>query len=473
MTRISRAEPDRGGPAGPASGSADVVVLGGGPAGRALAGACAARGLRTTLVDPAPDRPWRNTYGAWAADLPSGVPDSAIGSRSRARMFGTGEHTVEDAYLVLDTAGLRAHLDAGLDGVRIVAGRVHGIDAREPGAGPDGAEPTDARPAEAEPTGARADGAEPTGARPAEAEPTGARPAGAGGAGAGRAGAGPAHAVTLADGRMLTTGVVVDATGAPSTLRPSRPGPAAEQTAYGVVVPEAVAAPLVGPGEAVFMDWRAHHGRTGWPTFLYAVPYGDGTVLLEETSLARRPGLPLSELRGRLHTRLLRHGVRVPDGAPVEKVRFPVDEPRAPAHPVAFGAATPLVHPASGFSVATALTLAPAVADALAAHLPGSPTAATTAAAAVLWPAPARTVHRLRHLGLRTVLDLPPALVPAFFDAFFRLPRRDRAAFLSGRDDLAGTVRAMGALSLTASAPVRLRMLRSAVRPSRLVALDE
>ncbi|RZT86258.1 lycopene cyclase (CrtL-type) [Pseudonocardia sediminis] len=413
MTRISRAEPDRGGPAGPASGSADVVVLGGGPAGRALAGECAARGLRTTLVDPAPDRPWRNTYGAWAADLPPGVPDSAIGSRSRARMFGTGEHTVEGTYLVLDTAGLRAHLDAGLGEVRVLAGRVHEVDAQ------------------------------------------------------------PAHTVTLADGRVLTAGVVVDATGAPSTLRPSRPGPAVEQTAYGVVVPEAVAAPLVGPGEAVFMDWRAHHGHTGWPTFLYAVPYGDGTVLLEETSLARRPGLPLSELRGRLHTRLLRHGVRVPDGAPVEKVRFPVDEPRAPAHPVAFGAATPLVHPASGFSVATALTLAPAVADALAAHLPGSPTAATTAAAAVLWPAPARTVHRLRHLGLRTVLDLPPGLVPAFFDAFFRLPQRDRAAFLSGRDDLAGTVRAMGALSLTATAPVRLRMLRSAVRPSRLVTLDE
>lgn len=376
----------------------DVVVLGGGPAGRALAGECGARGLRTTLVDPAPDRPWRSTYGAWAGELPGSVPGSAIGSRSRARMIGTSEHVVDDAYVVLHTAGLRTHLDGRLDGVRLVTGRAVAV---------------------------------------------------------------ATAAVTLSGGEVLHAGVVVDATGAPSALRRTRPGPVAEQTAYGVVVAEELAAPLVRPGEAVFMDWRPEHGHAGPPTFLYAVPYGDGTVLLEETSLARRPGLPLAELRDRLHTRLRRHGVRVPGDAPTERVRFPVDEPRAPALPVAFGAAAPLVHPASGFSVATALGLAPAVAGALAAHLPRSPAGAGAAAARVLWPARARAVHRLRRHGLQTVLDLPPELVPAFFEAFFRLPERHRAAFLSGREHPVATLRAMGALARTASTPVRVRMLRS------------
>ncbi|HEX8761977.1 MAG TPA: FAD-dependent oxidoreductase, partial [Pseudonocardiaceae bacterium] len=35
----------------------DVLVAGGGPAGWAVAAACARLGLHTELVDPAPDRP--------------------------------------------------------------------------------------------------------------------------------------------------------------------------------------------------------------------------------------------------------------------------------------------------------------------------------------------------------------------------------------------------------------------------------
>ena len=143
---------------------------------------------------------------------------------------------------------------------------------------------------------------------------------------------------------------------------------AAEQTAYGVVVDAATAAPLVGPGEALFMDWRPDHGEPGWPTFLYAVPLGGDAVLLEETSLARRPGLPLARAAPppARPARPPRHHRRHAD-ARVERVRFPVDRPRhATPGVLGFGAAAPLVHPATGFSVADALRLAPVVADALA-----------------------------------------------------------------------------------------------------------
>ena len=88
------------------------------------------------------------------------------------------------------------------------------------------------------------------------------------------------------------------------------------------------------------MDWRPDHGEPGWPTFLYAVPLGGGAVLLEETSLARRPGLPLPVLRRRLHARLARHGITAPADARVERVRFPVDRPRH-ARPACSASAPP------------------------------------------------------------------------------------------------------------------------------------
>ena len=233
---------------------------------------------------------------------------------------------------------------------------------------------------------------------------------------------------------------------------------AAEQTAYGVVVDAATAAPFVGPGEALVMDWRPDHGEPGWPTFLYAVPLGGDAVLLEETSLARRPGLPLPVLRRRLHARLAHHGVTAPSDARVERVRFPVDRPRhATPGVLGFGAAAPLVHPATGFSVAEALRLAPSVADALA-------TGGVPAAQRLIWPARAVAVHRLRRIGLEALLRMPPEAVPAFFETFFALPERHRRAYLSGRDDLAGHLAAMGALFGHADARLRRRLVTPAFR---------
>ena len=366
----------------------DVVVVGAGPAGRALAGACAARGLRTTLLDPAPERVWRITYGAWSAELPPELPGSAVAVRARGRAVALSERELGWEYSVLDVPGLRAHLDAGLADVSARVGRAAGV-------GPDG--------------------------------------------------------VLLVDGSLLPARVVVDAGGYRQPLRaaPGRVRASAEQTAYGVIVDEGTAAPVVAPGEAMFMDWRPADDSGGWPTFLYAVPLGGGRVLLEETSLARRPGLALDELRERLLARLARHGVIPDPDVEVERVHFPVDSPRhsrRASDAIGFGAAAPLMHPATGFSVATALRLAPQVAEAIAAHLPGDARGALAAARAVLWPPAARAVHNLRRRGLEALLRMPPDEVPAFFEVFFALPERHRWAYLTGRDDLAGTVAAMNAL---------------------------
>jgi lycopene beta-cyclase len=366
--------------------TAEVVVVGAGPAGRALAHVCAGQGLDTVVVAPRPDAVWRPTYGLWAdqcAALPGGAEPAAA--------VWAGGRRLSRGYAVLDNASvLAAYRGAG---VREVAGTVVAARTRRDGT-----------------------------------------------------------TLALRTGRHLAAAVVVDASGQRRVLSGGLPAgrPRVEQTAHGVVVPAAAAAPLVAPGEAVFMRW----GRTaGWPTFLYAVPLPGGRTLLEETSLARRPGLPFAELAERLSARLAASGVEVEDGADTERVRFAVDVPAARPRRgiVAFGVAGGMMHPATGYSVGDVVTTAPAVAAAIAAELPRGGPAAARAAQAVLWPPAARAVRALRRWGLRTLLALPPERVPEFFDTFFALPPELQHAYLSGRDDLRGTAAAMSALFGTAS----------------------
>jgi lycopene beta-cyclase len=384
----------------------DVLVVGGGPAGRALAAATAERGLRTTLIDPVPEAAWKSTYGCWAGELPDELPPSVVAARAVGRAVALSEHRLGWEYAVLDVPALRAHLDGELarHGVQVLAGRATGWEA---------------------------------------------------------------GAVGLAGGAPLRAAVVVDAGGHRQPLRGGeRHRHAAEQTAAGVVVDEGAAAALVAPGEALFMDWRADHGERGAPSFLYGVPLGGGAVLLEETSLAHRPGIALPVLRRRLHARLARNGIVVPADAATESVRFPLDSPRHRTRGVlAFGAAAPLVHPATGFSVATSLRLAPTVADAIATRLPEGPGSALAAARGVVWPAAARAVHRFRRIGLEALLRMPPAEVPAFFETFFALPPHHRWCYLAGRADLRGTAATMRALYGRAGWRMRARLIAPAVLP--------
>ena len=402
----------------------DVLVVGAGPAGRAVAAACGECGLATRIVDPAPGRPWRATYGAWLDELPAELPRSALaeivsgravtpvpGSREASR-----EHRLPRRYAVLDVPELRAHLDQRLAdaGVRVDRGR--------------------ARPGELPPAGLVIDAG-----------------------GAAQPLAEPARGLVRGRGRPVR----------------------AAQTAVGVVVTAELAAPVLGADEALFMDWRQPAGAPGdWPTFLYAVPLGDGRVLLEETSLARRPGLELDVLAARLRTRLAGHGIAVPAGAAREVVSFPVDLPRHRAAGVlGFGAAAPLTHPATGYQLATALRLAPEVARAAARGLDDGtdsgtdsgtdgrrgPAAALAATTAVVWPPGARAVHRLRRRGLEALLRMPPHRLPEFFDGFFRLPPARQHAYLSDRTDARGTLAAMAGTFSTTGWEVRLRLIGSSL----------
>ena len=334
----------------------DVVVAGAGPAGLAVAAACAHRGLSVVVVAPAV-RPWTQTYGLWADELTAAegalLGGIAAGTRYPTTLVrtGAGDHDVGRGYARLDNPLVHATLLDRVTAVR--TGTVQEI----------------------------------------------------------RAG----RTAVLADGTELTGAVVVDARG-------GGPG-TAQQRAWGVRVAGPVP-DVVPAGGALLMDWAALRdpARQQPPAFLYGMGLDDGTVLLEATSLAARPPVPLPQLRDRLHDHLARHGLAAV-GHP-EKVVIPLDAPASRAGAAPVGAAAGLVHPATGYSVATSLRLGPMVADAV---VGGA------------GPAELQTLVRSRRrratlalfgLGREVLVGLDEAETDAFFAAFFTLPHRAWAAYL-------------------------------------------
>ncbi|WP_307828402.1 lycopene cyclase family protein [Antrihabitans sp. YC2-6] len=356
----------------------DVLVLGLGPAGRALAHRCAIAGLEVRAIDPHPNRRWTPTYAAWADELPEWLPDAAIATTVRPHAFTTRRHSIARDYCVLSTPKLQAALS--LNAVATVEGTV------------------------------------------AEAART---------------------QVTLADGTVFSADCVIDARGIGRS-----PG-AAEQTAFGVVVPAETAAPALQGAPAWFMDWRGDHGASpaATPSFLYAVPLNENEVLLEETCLVGNPALTLRELETRLDARLAARGITRPSAARIERVHFPVaGPPQKRTAPTAFGSRGRLMHPGTGYSVAASLAAADDVAEAL--QSGRNPRR-------VLWPTKAHAVQGLRAAGLRTLLGLRPDQVAPFFATYFDLPIDLQRAYLSRRTDLLGSTKTM--LRLFASFPPDLR----------------
>jgi lycopene beta-cyclase len=385
-----------------------------------MASACAELGLHVTLV--APTTSWRATYGMWldeVAVLPAGA--RYVTARVRA-----GDRWLARRYVVLDNPTVLAGFAHPT--IDVIHGRVTATS-------PNGAQLADGTTIDAttvvDATGARAAltcGQPPATAHSRRSPAVGWQP-GAGGQPCGQ------PAATAKSRRSPAVSWNPGAGGQPRV----------EQTAFGVLVSPEIAAPIVGPGEAVFMDWRQPPGFTDPATFLYAVPLPDGRVLLEETCLARRPGLGMAELRDRLRARL----GGLPDGD-TERVRFPVDSPLPSHGPIPFGAAAGLIHPATGFSVADTFRLAPTLAAAI--RDGRDPRR-------ILWPLSARLTHRLRHMGLATLLTLTPAEHKEFFDLFFALPAHRQRAYLSRRTDLRGTAATMAALFRAAPTHLRRKMI--------------
>lgn len=109
--------------------TADLAVIGAGPAGTALAHRAAAAGLRVVLIDPDPLRPWSQTFGVFVDELPDWLSPECFASRSETITAYTPQRQVlPRPYAALDNTRLRAALS--LSEVTIVtASSVH-ADAR-------------------------------------------------------------------------------------------------------------------------------------------------------------------------------------------------------------------------------------------------------------------------------------------------------------------------------------------------------
>ncbi|MDL9935840.1 lycopene cyclase family protein [Gordonia sp. ABSL1-1] len=363
----------------------DVIVVGAGPAGRALAARLAVRDVDVTLVDPHAARPWSATYGCWTDELPEWLDAGTIAAQTAGvRVYTSTQGTdVPRGYSIFDSAALATSLHSPR--IRHVTARAVRVDDRR---------------------------------------------------------------VTLDDGRVLT-GVVIDARGT------SGAGP--RQTAFGVMVAESSAAPVLDGAPAILMDWRPASTADRPDTFLYAVPLGDGRVLLEETCLIGDPAPSPNMLRERLFRRLDGFGILPADTDAIERVSFRVTGTTPHpwrASPLLFGARAGLMHPATGYSVAASLSVADEVATALSAGADPR---------GVLWPAAARTVHRLRHIGSRALLRMGPDATAGFFGTFFGLPVDVQRTYLSSRTDVAGVGAAMARTMMHTDMATRWTLARAAI----------
>lgn len=397
--------------------TSDVLIVGAGPAGLALAAALCDVGLRVEGATPAdPTAPWPNTYGIWEDELPSPELAAMFAHRwTDCVAYADGEeHRLARVYGLLDNVQLQAHLLAKCE-----RGRLHWH-----------------RQA----------------ARSIEH--------------------GAVHSsVTLGDGGVIRTRLVVDASGhTPVFVRRPPLGEIAYQAAYGIV--GSFTQPPVQDGRLVLMDYRSEHlteteRRSEPPTFLYAMDFGGGRYFVEETSLAHAPAVPFNLLKARLHRRLAHHGVAVAAIEHEEFCLFPMNMP-VPLldQPVlGYGGAASMVHPASGYQVGAALRNAPGVAGAIAQALNAPDAAPARIAAAgwqALWPAEKLRKHNLYLFGLQTLLSFDEARLQRFFATFFHLPPRQWGGYLSNTLSLAEVIQTMGRVFLAAPMDVRGGLMAAA-----------
>ena len=352
----------------------DVAIVGGGPAGLALARALALQGVELVVV--AASTEWHATYGVWRDDVADcdlgGELDALVrGAWPTVRVVGKRQHLLQRPYVVFDNARLRSSLLAGVQVQHDTAVQAeHTTDTTS---------------------------------------------------------------LRLHSGATITARLVIDATGSGELLARRTPTGGA-QTAYGLLLgttSETGSANIartsgIEPGIFTLMDWSTP------PTFFYGAQFNDGRTLVEETSLYANPPRGLDDLRTRLAVRL---GVDATEQADsVERVHIAMGGslPARTTRVVGFGAAAGFVHPVTGYSVAASLRAATRVANEIVQQLSRGTTGTDLSLAvwSAVWPKHLVRARGWHDMGLAVLSVLRPRLIGGFFDAFFELPQAQWSAYL-------------------------------------------
>nr|VDC87678.1 unnamed protein product [Brassica oleracea] len=210
------------------------------------------------------------------------------------------------------------------------------------------------------------------------------------------------------------------------------------QTAYGVEV-EVENSPY-DPEQMVFMDYRDYTNQkvrcleAEYPTFLYAMPMTKTRVFFEETCLASKDVMPFDLLKKKLMLRLDTLGIRILKTYEEEWSYIPVGGslPNTEQKNLAFGAAASMVHPATGcYSVVRSLSEAPNYASVIADILKHDTTSFTKhfntnisrQAWDTLWPQERKRQRAFFLFGLALIVQLDIGGIRSFFHTFFRLPK--------------------------------------------------
>ena len=368
----------------------DVIVVGGGPAGRWLAALLVRRSVSVILVDPRPGRIWPNRYGVFVDEVEGlELPvDLARSWSAPVVRFGTGkgsagaQQVLGDAYGQIDNSAFQARLDRLVDagGARRLAAKAKHVKRQ-----------------------------------------------------------GHLAVLTMVDGTTLRARLIVDASGGAAQLADYEAGGSAGfQTAFGLCA-RVAGDPLKG-ASMVLMDLEAPFGE-GFgdgerPSFLYGMRHGDDTYFLEETVLVGRPAVSVDILRRRLHRRLHACGVVVKERIEEERCQIPMGTalPKRQQQTLAFGAAAGYVHPATGYQLARTLRIGPAVAEVIADGIGRRQSTRLIAERGheVMWPPSMRRAHRMLCVGMETLLGLDGPEMSQFFERFFSLPKQDWRAYMSG-----------------------------------------
>ena len=251
--------------------------------------------------------------------------------------------------------------------------------------------------------------------------------------------------------------VVVDCTGHESkiVLKDDRvkSTPPGFQIAYGMLakldessIPDAN---FVGPyfKEAMTLfDYRTDHFPEGSnelykaetaPTFNYVMPLDSNRVFFEETSLVARPAVSFEECKERCLTRLEHLGITVSEIEEEEFCYIPMGGP-LPAKDqrvVGFGGSSAMVHPSTGYHLCRAMMGAGSVAKVIRDELSSpdfNPDRAAARAYDAIWSPSNIGQRNFAVFGGEFLMKQKVEGLRGFFDGFFKLPMDMWGGFLAG-----------------------------------------